>query len=143
MAFSSKPLRFDLRAKTSSKIEKACIRTSVGVELLSPGAKPYGALIHHKTETRSEPLRVLLLPEVALAGQPHTLITPRAGFREHQKVTLLREGEEFLIQLLRQVALTGSFAQFDFRYIKQLEEVLAETPGSAVDSVYDSVWNHI
>lgn len=118
-------------------------RTQAGLELLSPGAKPYGALIQLKNSEEPEPLRVLLLPEISLVGQPHTLITPRAGFREQQKVTLLREGEEFLIQLQTQIALTGSYAQFDFRYIKQLEEVLAESPGSSVDSIYDSVWNHI
>ncbi len=118
-------------------------QTQAGVELLSPGARPYGALIHHTNGSESEPLRVLLLPEIQLVGQPHTLITPRAGFREQQKVTLLCEGEEFLIQLTRQVALTGSFARFDFRYIKQLEEVLAENRSAPVDSYYDSVWNNI
>ena len=35
-------------------------------------------------------MRALLLPEIKLVGQPNTLITPRVGFKERQKVTLIR-----------------------------------------------------
>ena len=117
--------------------------TVVGVELLSPTAKPYGAIIHQKTGAEAQPRRVLLLPEMNIVGQPHTLITPRAGFREQQKVTLLREGEEYLVQLQRLVMVTGSFARFDFRYIKQLEEVMAEDRSWPLEATYDSVWSNI
>lgn len=118
-------------------------RSLIGVELLSPRAMPYGARIQHITGAEAPIRRVLLLPEIKLVGQPHTLITPRAGFKEHQKVTLLREGEEFLVQLLRQISATGNFAQFDFRYIKHLEQVVAEDKFSALDSTYDSLWSSI
>jgi hypothetical protein len=118
-------------------------RTVVGVELLSPGAQPYGAIIHQKTGAEGLPMRVLLLPEIKLVGQPHTLITPRVGFKESQKVSLVRAGDEFLIQLQRQVAVTGSFARFDFRYIKQLEEVVAGDGSGPLDFAYDSVWSKI
>jgi len=124
-----------------SQLENA--RTLVGLELLSPQAKPYGALIHRKTGEKSAPMRVLLLPEVKLVGQPHTLITPRAGFSERQKITLVREGEEYFIQLLRQITATASFAQFDFRYIKQMGEVLGEDRSGHLTSPYDSLWSKI
>ena len=88
-------------------------------------------------------MRVLLLPEIKLVGQPHTLITPRAGFRERQKVSLVREGEQFYLQLQRQVAATGSFAQFDFRYIKMLEDVIAEDKSGALGAAYNSLWTNI
>ena len=88
-------------------------------------------------------MRVLLLPEIKLVGQPHTLITPRTGFRERQKITLLSGGQERHVQLLRQVTATGSFAQFDFRYIKQLGDVLAEDKSGHLGSTYDSVWSRI
>ena len=117
--------------------------TLVGLELLSPRAKAYGARIHKKTGTVSEPQRVLLLPEIKLVGQPHTLITPRAGFRERQKVSLLRQGEKFLVQLTRQVSATASYAQFDFRYIKQVDEVLAQDKSGPMDASYDSLWSNI
>lgn len=118
-------------------------QTVVGIELLSPAAKAYGAVIHQKTGAEGDPMRVLLLPEIKLVGQSHTLITPRAGFKEDQKVSLLREGEEFLIQLQRQLAITGNYARFDFRYIKQLEEVVAEDMTAPLDSAYDSIWSSI
>lgn len=117
--------------------------TLVGLELLSPRSKAYGAQIHKKTGKLSEPQRVLLLPEIQLVGQPHTLITPRTGFRERQKVSLLRQGEKFLVQLTRQVSATGSYAQFDFRYIKQLDEVLAQDKSGPLDASYDSLWSNI
>jgi hypothetical protein len=124
-----------------SRLENA--RTLVGVELLSPRAKPYGALIQPKTGEKPAPMRVLLLPEIKLVGQPHTLITPRTGFREGQKIMLVREGEEYQVQLQRLVASTGSFAQFDFRYVKQLGDVLAEDTKGAHVSAYDSLWSKI
>jgi cyclic-di-GMP-binding protein len=115
----------------------------VGVELLSPTAIAYGALVHNNTGVEETPLRVLLLPEISLVGQPHTLVTPRLGFRDKQKLTLMRNGEEFMVQLTRPVAETAGFARYEFRYIKQLEEVLAEDKSGPVDFGYDSVWNNI
>ncbi len=118
-------------------------KSLMGVELLSPRAKPYGARIQQIKGTDAPVLRVLMLPEIKLVGQPHTLVTPRAGFKERQKVTLIREGEEFLIQLLRQVSATGNFAQFDFRYIKHLEQMVAEDKTGPLGSTYDSLWSSI
>jgi hypothetical protein len=118
-------------------------RTLVGLELLSPRAMPFGARIQKKTGEQTVPMRVLLLPEIKLVGQAHTLITPRAAFRERQKITLMSAGEEFYVQLLHQVAATGSFSQFDFQYIKRLGEVIAEDKSSHVDSSFDSVWSKI
>ena len=124
-----------------SQLENA--RTLVGLELLSPRAKPYGALIQRKTGEKPAPMRVLLLPEIKLVGQPHTLLTPRTGFREGQKILLVREGEEYHVQLQQLVATTGSFAQFDFRYIKNIGQVLEEDPHGSHASTYDSLWSKI
>jgi hypothetical protein len=119
-------------------------KTLLGLELLSPEAKPYGAQMQpQKKGEETEPMRVLLLPEIKLVGQPPTLITPRAGFRERQKIVLARHDEEFFIQLLRQVAVTGAFMQFEFRYIKQLGEVLDEDKSRPRDSAFDSLWTNI
>lgn len=118
-------------------------RTLVGVELLSPKAMPYGAKVLQTTGQEIEPIRVLLLPEIKLVGQPHTLITPRAGLKERQKVSLIREGEQFYIQLVRQVAATASYVQFDFRYIKLLEDVIAEDKSGPLSAAYDSLWTNI
>jgi hypothetical protein len=118
-------------------------RSLAGLELISPGAEPYGARVQSKRGEETEPLRALLLPEIKLVGQPPTLILPRTGFRERQKLTLYRAGEEFFVQLVRQTAVTGSFVQFEFRVIKQLGEVLAEDKTRPRDSGFDSLWTSI
>jgi len=118
-------------------------RTLMGLELLSPRVMAYGAITQQKTGIQSAPQRVLLLPEIQLVGQPHTLVTPRVGFRERQKITLLRKGEKLSVQLQRQVAGSGSYSQFDFRYIQPLEDVVAEDKGGPLQAAYDSVWSNI
>jgi cyclic-di-GMP-binding protein len=118
-------------------------RTLLGLELLSPGAKAFGAITRQKTGEEPEPLRVLLLPEIKLVGQPHTLLTPRAGFREKQKIDLVKKGEKLHVQLQRQVATTGSYSQFEFRYIQLLGDVIAGDKSGPLDSSYDSVWSNI
>ncbi|MEM8717465.1 MAG: hypothetical protein AAGE92_17125, partial [Cyanobacteria bacterium P01_G01_bin.4] len=116
----------------------------LGVELLSPKARAYSAktpVLKRGDET--DPQRVLLLPEIKLVGQPPTLITPRTGFKEGQKIVVARHDEEFFIQLVKQVTVTGSFTQFEFRHIKQLDEVLAEDKARPVNSSFDSLWANI
>lgn len=116
-----------------------------GLELLSPRATPYAARITQKTGEQSDPMRVLLLPEIKLVGKPHTLVTPRTGFREKQKIVLLKKDEEFLVQLTRQVAATATFLQFDFRYIRQLDQgtpVLGEQKKQP-EPRFDSLWNDL
>ena len=125
-----------------SQLEEA--KPLMGVELLSPRAMPYGAQGKQHTGEDTNPLRVLLLPEIKLVGQPHTLITPRSGFKERQKITLVKEGEKFLVQLQRLVAATSTYNQFDFRYIKQLENnTETKASPSLTQSGFDSMWDKI
>ena len=124
-----------------SRLDNA--KTLIGLELLSPRAIAYGARIHRKGSEKTQPMRVLLLPEIKLVGQPHTLITPRAGFKERQKVTLRNSVEARTIQLLRHITSTGSFEQFEFRYIKELGDVLAESLHGQLGAEYDSLWSNI
>lgn len=114
-------------------------RTLVGVELLSPRAMAYGARVYRKFEAASDPVRVLLLPEIKLVGQPHTLVAPRVGLSKGQKLVLIRRDEEFYVELLRQVTATASFVQFDFRYIKVLDEDAGEDAAEG----YDSLWSKL
>ncbi|MCB1690957.1 MAG: hypothetical protein KDI33_20845 [Halioglobus sp.] len=117
-------------------------RTLIGLELLSPRAIAYGASIHRKGE-KSPPMRVLLLPEIKLVGQPQTLITPRTGFKERQKLTLGTSSETYSIQLLRHIVSTGSFSQFEFCQIKELGDVLADNGQGLVGGEFDSLWSNI
>ena len=90
-------------------------------------------------------MRVLLLPEIKLVGQPHTLITPRSGFRERQTVNLIKEGEEFLIKLIRQIAVGNTFCQFDFKYIRPLDDLASgrKSEPKVPASTFDSVWKEL
>lgn len=124
-----------------SRLEGA--RTLVGLELLSPKATPYGALVQKTKGDTTVPMRVLMLPEIGLVGQPETLITPQAGFHEKQKLTLLREGQESRIQLQEQVIATGSFRRFTFRRIQTIKDVVAQDKSGPLTSPYDSVWSNI
>ncbi|MDO8860942.1 hypothetical protein Q6D67_04435 [Haliea sp. E1-2-M8] len=115
----------------------------LGIELLSPQAAAWGARIQNPKGGLSEPIRVLLLPGIKLVAQPPTLITPRSGFREGQKLTLVRHGESKNIRLQRQVAATAIYSQFEFleagspAQAKPREE--RELPGSA----FRSLWSEI
>jgi cyclic-di-GMP-binding protein len=115
----------------------------LGIELLSPQAAAWGARIQNQKGELSEPIRVLLLPGIKLVAQPPTLITPRSGFREGQRLTLVRHGEDKKIRLQRQVAATATYSQFEFReagnpaQVKPREE--RELPGSA----FRSLWSEI
>ena len=118
-------------------------RTLVGLELLSPRAVAYGGSIHRKGGEKSPPVRVLFLPEIKIVGQPNTLITPRAGFKERQRVTLRNNTQTHTVQLLRQIASTGGFEQFEFRTIKELGDRLAENQNGQMSGEYDSLWSNI
>jgi cyclic-di-GMP-binding protein len=118
-------------------------KTLIGLELLSPRAIAYGARIHQKSGDKMPPMRVLLLPEIKLVGQPQTLITPRTGFKERQKVTLGNSKEAVVIQLLRHISSTGSFSQFEFSNAKEVGDVLAESGLGKGASEFDSLWSNI
>jgi hypothetical protein len=118
-------------------------RTLIGLELLSPRAMPYGASIHKGKGALTPPIRVLLLPQIKLSGQPETLITPRAGFKENQKLTLANHAEQCSVQLQRQMSYTGSFVQYEFRFIKTLGDVLSEKGEGTPGAGYESLWSNI
>ncbi len=118
--------------------------TLLGLELISPRGTAYAARIKMPSGEYSRPIRVLLLPEIALVGQAHTLILPRLVFKEGQRITLSREEDAFLVKLKRQVASTGYFSQMDFDYLRQLDEDIAASRGEALPiAAFDSIWSEI
>jgi len=117
--------------------------TLLGVELLSPRATPYGARVHHKTGDVGDIMRALLLPEIKLVGQPNTLITPRVGFKDRQKVSLILNGEESYIQLNKKIASTATYNQFEFRKLQHLEAVAAQDKSDVINTEFESLWNNI
>lgn len=117
--------------------------TTVGLELLSPRGTAYAARVKSDSGELSRPIRVILLPEVALVGQSHTLLAPRLVFRENQKIIIMRSNEQFLVRLKRQISATAAFGQFDFDYLRQLDDDAGSTLDSLTPKVFDSVWSNI
>lgn len=117
----------------------------LGIELLGPSARPFGARVVQKTGPQGEFQRVLVLPGIKATGQPMTLITPRLPFRSGQKVILIFRDREVRIQLVRRVATTAACSQFEFRRLDNpvtTTEQVAQTPGMGA-GFSDSLWDNL
>lgn len=116
--------------------------TQIGIELLAPSAAPCGVKLIQKVGNNSEYLRGLLLPEISVANQAATLITPRLPFQSGSRITLLHDGREDQGQLAKRVSATGSISQFELKL--QRSEPLASPNASAGHSTsedeFDSLW---
>jgi hypothetical protein len=117
--------------------------TLIGVELLSPRATPCAVRAQLGAKEGSDWMRALLLPEIKLVGQPGTLLVSRMGFRERQKLALLRDGQTSYLQLFRRVSATASYSQFEFRNLDNIRDGALSDPGAADDKPFDSLWSKI
>ena len=119
----------------------------LGVELISPTAKPYGAkFVALSGEDKSDFMRVLLLPEIQSAGQAASIITPSLSFKSGQHIHLMLQGKEQTILLRELQTSTGSYSQFSFEYIQSLAEQDSSvkmnpfSSDTAPNKDIDSVW---
>jgi hypothetical protein len=118
--------------------------TLLGLELISPRGGAYAAQIKMPNGEQSKPIRVLLLPEIPLVGQAHTLVVPRMVFKEGQRITLSRDEESALVKLKRQVSSTGYFSQMDFEYLRQLDDDIESSKRKELPTAaFDSIWTDI
>lgn len=118
--------------------------TLLGLELVSPRAGAYAAQIKMPDGELSKPIRVLLLPEIQLVGQAHTLVVPRMVFKEGQRITVTREEDSALVKLKRQVASTGYFSQMDFEYLRQPDDDIESSKREQLPTAaFDSIWTDI
>ncbi|WP_439101272.1 GTPase [Congregibacter sp.] len=118
--------------------------TLVGLELISPRAGAYAAQIKMPDGEFSKPIRVLLLPEIPLVGQAHTLVVPRMVFKEGQRITVTCDEESALVKLKRQVASTGYFGQMDFDYLRQLDEDIESSKREELPTAaFESIWTDL
>ncbi|WP_101758922.1 hypothetical protein [Oceanicoccus sp. KOV_DT_Chl] len=123
-------------------------QTQLGLELISPGASPYGCRIIRKTGSDAEYVRVLVLPAIPITKQPMTLITPRVPFRSGQKVVLNQRGKEVQLTLTEKLNLTGAYNQFSF---KRLNSTISKAKPTSKDTLsghdspddFDSVWGNL
>ncbi|MGI9274094.1 MAG: hypothetical protein ACR2PT_04440 [Endozoicomonas sp.] len=92
---------------------------TIGVELLSAKTKPSAVTVVKKTEDNVHYQRCFILPVVPGINATETIITPMLQFRNGIKIMLLSEGNINKGQLLKCVASTESFSQFEFRILDE------------------------
>lgn len=117
-------------------------RLLAGLELLSPQAKALGACVEGKSGDLAPPVRALLLPAIKIIGQPPTLLTPRAGFRVRQKITLVTAKGTLRVRLTELTSYTGSYSQFAFDRLHELGDMLSDRDNELTGGK-DSLWTTI
>ena len=86
-----------------------------GIELLAPRAESAAVQLRPKTGQPGPFLRALYIPGIKATAQPPTLIVPRLPFRTGNKVELIHVDINGKQQLVKRLASTNSFSQFQFR----------------------------
>ncbi|MGD2055422.1 MAG: hypothetical protein PVJ15_01350 [Gammaproteobacteria bacterium] len=86
----------------------------LGVQLMSPGAKPVLASIRSNNAAAENKMHGILLPEIKAINQQASLLLPSLPFRSGSLSTLSWGADEEQIRLTRLIENTGSFAQFHF-----------------------------
>lgn len=121
----------------------------MGIELLAPKADACGTQVLHKKGDVSEYLRTLELPELKAIGQPATLITPNIAFHVGYKVNINKDGNVGKAQLIKQVASTASFSQFQYKWMTSAPKKAEPPPptddikSAPKDDDFDSIWSSL
>lgn len=123
--------------------------TQMGVELAGPQVQPCGVRLLRDSESGSQYLRALLLPEVSILSQPAMLITPRLPFQEGHKVQIHYENRDMQALLSTRLSGTGSYSKFQFRTI---DGTTSRNTGAStrwptelaiVEEDFDSLWKSL
>lgn len=110
----------------------------MGIELIAPFAQACGLQLL-RTETKSQYLRALLLPEVRAIDVPPTVMAPRLPFEEGSKVLINTNGQERRAGLNKRRSTTGSFNQFEYQIHEGPKKT--DTPGNdGPEQEFDSLW---
>lgn len=120
--------------------------TQMGIELIAPHAQPCGLQLVRGDDPHSEYLRGLVLPEIRAIDIPATLLAPRLPFQEGHKIVLNTNGDEHRASLLKRLASTGSFNQFEYRFAEQVAQPAARPAspdGAGREDEFDSLWRDL
>lgn len=113
----------------------------LGVQMLSPGAVAIAGRPEKSPANDEHYMRGLLLPEVASLQQEATLLLPSPPFRAGATAVINCQGKNIQVRLTKLVENTGSFAQFQF---ESLGEVDPPRPKKSVrkpvSGDFDDVW---
>lgn len=115
--------------------------TQIGIELIAPSAAPCAVKLIQKTGNSSEYLRGLLLPEIVVARQAATLVTPRLPFQPGSRISLLHDGREDQGLLKEKLTATGSISQFELKLHKAtLDMDDSHSVTGTNEDEFDSLW---
>lgn len=117
----------------------------LGIQMLSPGAVGVAARMDLKTRSRSEDFtRGLLLPEIASIQQPATMLLPSPPFKLNDTAIINCHGKDVRVRLTKLVENTGSFAQFQFESLGEIETQKPRKPNrKPLSKDFDDVWELI
>ncbi|VAW73867.1 DnaK-related protein, partial [hydrothermal vent metagenome] len=94
----------------------------LGIQMLSPSTVGIAARADTKGRHKSGDFtRGLLLPEIASIQQCSTLLLPSPPFRSNDTAIINCHGKDIRVQLTKLVENTGSFAQFQFDSLGEIE----------------------
>jgi len=121
----------------------------LGIEMLTPNAVAVAARLEGEkdTQTGSDYLRCLMLPELRTIEQPATIITPAMPFKLDSRIRINLQDRSIIAVLSKQLECTRSFSQFEFKVLKEdapRQENRTNTMESAInEDDFDSIWSSL
>ncbi|MEA2078631.1 MAG: hypothetical protein U9P00_02005 [Pseudomonadota bacterium] len=117
----------------------------LGVQMLSPGAVGIAARPEKKTRAKDEDYtRGLLLPEIASIQQRASLLLPSPPFKVGDTALANCHGKDIRVKLRKLVENTGSFAQFQFESLGEIEQPKRNKPlKKPKPGDFDDIWDLI
>lgn len=122
-------------------------KAKLGIELLSPEAKPCGSKVIQKTGQDTDYLRALKLPAIKAIDQPASLLMPNISFRPNTKIVINQQGQERRACLIEQIDTTAGYSQFAYNFLDtetkpELSPDSKQTPQQKGDD-FDTLWNSL
>ena len=117
----------------------------LGVQMLSPGAVGVAARMDLKARGKTEDFtRGLLLPEITSIQQRSTLLLPSPPFKPNDTAIVNCHGKDVRVRLTKLVENTGSFAQFQFESMGEIETQKSRKQNkNPLSKDFDDVWELI
>jgi hypothetical protein len=114
----------------------------LGVQMLSPGAVAIAARMDKTRSKKEDYTRGLLLPEVASIQQRATLLLPSPPFKVGDTAIANCHGKDVRVKLSKLVENTGSFAQFQFVSLGEVDLPKARKRSKKPRSRdFDDIWD--
>ena len=121
----------------------------LGIEMLTPNAVAVAARLEgeNDSQTGSDYLRCLMLPELRTIEQPATIITPAMPFKLDSRIRINLQDRSIIAVLSKQLECTRSFSQFEFKVLEEdapRQEDETNTMESAInEDDFDSIWSNL